>query len=63
MPIGGHGKKLTSEQVEQIRYLYRTQKITVRELGEMYGVSRQTISNVVSFKFYNTKEAQIGSTR
>ena len=63
MTSGGHGKKLTNEEVKEIRLFYLKGGWTCRDLADKYGVSRTTISNIVSFKFYNTREAQIGSTR
>lgn len=45
--------KLDNEQVKEIRELYSTKKYTHRELGKLFGVSRSTISYLLSNKTYN----------
>jgi plasmid maintenance system antidote protein VapI len=45
------GAKLTEEQVQEIRS--RRYRHFNYELAEMYGVSRQTISNIVTGRAWN----------
>lgn len=42
--------KLTDESVREIRRLYLEKVCNQRELGEMYGVRQDTISDIVRFK-------------
>lgn len=43
----GPNSTLTKEQVKEIRRLYATGKYSQREIGEMFGVVQQNVSNVV----------------
>ncbi len=45
--------KLKYSQVEEIRKLYSTGKYLQRELGEMYGVSRVCITNLLNYTRWN----------
>lgn len=45
-------RKLTDLQAKAIRFLYGTGKYSMRSLGAKYGVSRQTILNVLKEKTY-----------
>lgn len=43
-----HGNaKLTSEQVEEIRRIYAGGGVTQKEIGKMFGMSNQEISNII----------------
>lgn len=45
-----HTAKLTEDVVREIRRLYATGEYSYRELGDLYGVSRDTIGDVVTRK-------------
>lgn len=46
-----HGmRKLNDRQVAEIRATHALGNITYKKLGEMYGVSPNTISNVVNYR-------------
>lgn len=47
-----NGEKLTPEQVREIRSLYKPWVCTFEYLASVYGVSRQTIANVINGKNY-----------
>lgn len=49
-------RKITQEQAGEIRHLYSSGTITQTKLAEMYGISRQIISNIVNNKSYAKKE-------
>lgn len=49
-------RKITQEQAGEIRQLYSSGTITQTKLAEMYGISRQIISNIVNNKSYAKKE-------
>ena len=42
-------KRLTWEQVDEIRSLYASKQISQRELGKMYGVSQTSIRYIVHY--------------
>ena len=44
--------KLSNTQVEDIRLNYKNTKISHNKLAIEYGVSRQTISNIINYKTY-----------
>jgi DNA-binding MarR family transcriptional regulator len=54
-------RKLTLEQVREIRNRYNTTKITQKELGKQYGLSQATINDIVRNLTY--REAQNGETK
>ena len=54
---GHYGRKLSDEQVLEIRHRYATGQITQRELGDMFGVTDATISTIVNFMYYRDVEA------
>lgn len=47
------GALLTNEQAKLIRELYATGKYTQQEIGERFGVSQVTVSQIVLGKIYN----------
>jgi hypothetical protein len=46
--------KLSEDQVIQIRQIHRTEKLTHKILGEMFGVSRSAIGSIVTNKRWNS---------
>ena len=44
--------KLTHENVKKIRELYKTGKYFHREIGEMFGVSRRHIGDIVNYELW-----------
>jgi len=49
--------RLTKTDVLEIRRLYRSTDLTQRELGERFGVSQSSVSNIVNFKEWKHLEA------
>jgi len=49
------GQKLTFEQVEEIKFKYRNDKISQEKLGRMFGVHQTVISRVLRGVNYPTK--------
>lgn len=45
--------KLTFEQVSEIRELYATCDFTMQDLGKVYGISFQQVSNLINFNQRN----------
>lgn len=45
--VGGRKPKLTEQQKEAVRELYRKKELSLREIGEMFGVSKGTVYSVV----------------
>ena len=45
-------RKLTFKQAQEIRHLYQTEKISIRKLGQKYGVSHNTIGYIIKNKIY-----------
>lgn len=52
-PGRGHNKKLTIEQVSDIRRRISIKSITLTELAKEFGMATSTLSNVVQRKTYN----------
>jgi group I intron endonuclease len=50
-----HLCKLNKEIVEEIRILYKTDKFSLSELAEKYGVCFQNISNIINYKTWRNK--------
>ena len=48
--------KLTYEQAEEIRYLYRTTEMSQRDLGKLYGVVHSTIGTIVRDVTYQKED-------
>ena len=46
-------RKLTLNEVKEIRILYIPRVMTTRKLAEIYGVSHGTIQGIISNKYYN----------
>ncbi len=64
---GRRGKRLTAEQVKEIDTLYKSdeplvqaigRRLTLHDLGRRYGVSRQSVWNVVHRKAWKQVERQ-----
>lgn len=52
---GRHGAaKLTRDQVNEIRELYKTGAYLQRELGEMFGINSRTVSSLVNYVHWKT---------
>ncbi len=49
---GKKSRKLTPDQVREIRYKYRTSKVTYKELCKEYGIKIQTMSNMICGNTY-----------
>lgn len=52
-PLSGKGEKngfskLKKEQVLQIREAYKNNKLSQREIGEIYGVKQTTVANIIT---------------
>lgn len=48
-----HGQhKLTVEQVKEIRTLYRPKIVTHKKLAELYGVTRESIRDIINRKYW-----------
>ena len=45
--LGGRPQKLTGLQIREIRNLYKDGKLTVAEIGELFGVTRATVYRYV----------------
>lgn len=45
-------RKLSNEEVREIRNMYKTQKITHKEIAKIFNVSRQTIGSIVKNELY-----------
>jgi hypothetical protein len=43
-----HNAKLTNEQARQIRAVYAAENISYQELGQLFGVCRSTIGNIIT---------------
>lgn len=54
MPKGENqcNSKLKQHQVNSLRFEYKNNNITQLELAKKYGVSRQTISDIINFKYW-----------
>lgn len=52
-------RKLTDLQVKAIRVLYSAGRYSMRTLGAKYGVSRQTILNVVKERTYTKRGCKL----
>lgn len=46
----GSNARLTSEQIKEVKRLYSTGSFTQKELGEMFGISFQHVSQIVNNK-------------
>jgi hypothetical protein len=50
-----HGNaRLKASQVAEIRRLYKTENFTLKELGAMYSISFQHVSDIVNFRKWKT---------
>ncbi len=56
-------KKLTIEQVIEIKKLLAESRLTQKEISKMYGVDRKTIGNVLNGKSYSYVDAGVNQKR
>lgn len=45
-------RKLTNEEAEEVRELYKNNNLTMAIIGKRYGVSKETISCIIHKKYY-----------
>ncbi len=50
----GHSRKLTQEDADRIRIVYRTTRVSQMDLANYYGVSQPTIGKILANEHYRS---------